>query len=325
MEQYKKINLLRTMILIREFENFVGAAKYRNEIIGQVHCCTGQEAIVVGTCTALEKNDYVISNHRSHGHVLAKGADLNAVMAEMYGKATGTNGGKGGSMHIFDKEVGSICTTAIVGSGLPIGCGSAFASKFKKDGKVTVVFLGDGATNEGTFGECMNLASTLKLPIIFLVENNGIAITTHLHKVTLQTDIYQRAKAFGINSVQIDGQDVEEVYNTVKVAVESIKKGDGPKFIEIKTNRFCEHFEGAHFEKIAKLGYRDTLKIEELKISSDPIVTYLNKLLNFNLLTNDDFERIVKEEKEKVKKAFQFALESPLPSKDQAYTNIFVK
>jgi pyruvate dehydrogenase E1 component alpha subunit len=325
MEPYTKINLLRTMILIREFENFVGAAKFRNEIIGQVHCCTGQEAVVVGTCAALEKSDYVISNHRSHGHVLAKGANLNAVMAEIYGKATGTNGGKGGSMHIFDKEVGSICTTAIVGSGLPIGCGSAFASKFKKDGKVTVVFLGDGATNEGTFGECLNLASTLNLPIIFLLENNGIAITTHFNKVTLQTDIYQRAKSYGIKSVQINGQDVEEVYNTVKIAKESVKKGEGPMFIEVKTTRFSEHFEGAHFAKIAKLGYRDNLKIEELKKSSDPIVIFLNKLLHFELLTNDNFEQIVNEEKEKVEKAFIFASESPLPSIDMAYTSIFVQ
>ena len=324
MELNTKINLLRTMILIREFENFVGAAKFRNEIMGQVHCCTGQEAVVVGTCAALEKSDYVISNHRSHGHVLAKGANLNAIMAEMYGKATGTNGGKGGSMHIFDKEVGSICTTAIVGSGLPIGCGSAFASKFKNDGKVTVVFLGDGATNEGTFGECMNLASSLKLPIIFLLENNGIAITTHFHKVTIQTEIFLRAKAFGIKSVQINGHDVEEVYNNVKVAIESIKNGDGPMFIEVKTTRFSEHFEGAHFAKIAKLGYRDSAKIEELKITSDPIVTFLNKLLHSRLLTNDDFEQIVKEEKEKVAKAFQFAFESPVPDINMAYTNIFV-
>jgi TPP-dependent pyruvate/acetoin dehydrogenase alpha subunit len=324
MESNIKINLLRTMILIREFENFVGAAKFRNEIMGQVHCCIGQEAVVVGTCAALEKSDYVISNHRSHGHVLAKGANLNAVMAEMYGKATGTNGGKGGSMHIFDKEVGSICTTAIVGSGLPIGCGAAFASKFKKDGKVTVVFFGDGATNEGTFGECMNLASSLKLPIIFLLENNGIAITTHFHKVTIQTEIYERAKAFGIKSIQINGQDVEEVYNTVKVAIESIKNGDGPMFIEVKTTRFSEHFEGAHFAKIAKLGYRDNAKIEELKISSDPILNFFNKLLYLRLLSSDDFQQIVKEEKIKVQKAFQFALDSPEPDIDMAYTNIFV-
>jgi TPP-dependent pyruvate/acetoin dehydrogenase alpha subunit len=324
MESNIKINLLRTMILIREFENFVGAAKFRNEIMGQVHCCTGQEAVVVGTCAALEKSDYVISNHRSHGHVLAKGANLNAVMAEMYGKVTGTNGGKGGSMHIFDKEVGSICTTAIVGSGLPIGCGSAFASKFKKDGKVTVVFFGDGATNEGTFGECMNLASSLKLPIIFLLENNGIAITTHFHKVTIQTEIYERAKAFGIKSIQINGQDVEEVYNTVKVAIESIKNGDGPMFIEVKTTRFSEHFEGAHFAKIAKLGYRDNAQIEELKISSDPILNFFNKLLHLRLLTSDDFQQIVKEEKEKVQKAFQFTIDSPEPDIDMAYTNVFV-
>jgi TPP-dependent pyruvate/acetoin dehydrogenase alpha subunit len=323
----KKIqfSLLRSMVLIREFENFVGAAKFRNEIIGQVHCCTGQEAVVVGTCSALEKSDYVISNHRSHGHVLAKGANLNSVMAEMYGKATGTNGGKGGSMHIFDKEVGSICTSAIVGSGLPIGCGSAFASKFKKDGKVTVVFLGDGATNEGTFGECLNLASSLKLPIIFLVENNGIAITTHFDKVTLQTEIYQRAKAYGIKSIQINGQDVEEVYNSVKVARESIKNGDGPMFIEARTTRFSEHFEGAHFAKIAKLGYRDNEKIEQLKISSDPILTFLNKLLSFKSITYNDFEQIVSEENEKVEKAFLYASASPLPSIDMLYANIFVQ
>jgi TPP-dependent pyruvate/acetoin dehydrogenase alpha subunit len=319
-----KISLLRSMLLIREFENFVGSAKFRNEIIGQVHCCTGQEAVVVGTCAALNKNDYIISNHRSHGHILAKGADLNAVMAEMYGKATGTNGGKGGSMHIFDKEVGAICTTAIVGSGLPIGCGSAFASKFKKDGKVTVVFLGDGATNEGTFGECMNIASSLQLPIIFLIENNGIAITTHFQEITLQTDIYKRSEGYGIKSVQINGHDVEEVYNTVISSIEAIRKGEGPMLVEVLTTRFSEHFEGAHFAKIAKLGYRDQMEIEKKKLNSDPIMIFKEKLMDLKLLTKYDFDVMVNEEKDRVEKAFQFALESPYPSIDEAYTNIFI-
>lgn len=324
MEINIKILLIRSMILIREFEKFVSSAKLRNEILGQVHTCIGQEAVIVGSCIALNKEDYIISTHRSHGHVLAKGANIKQVMAELYGKSTGTNGGKGGSMHIFDKEVGSICTTAIVGSGLPIGLGASFASKFLNDGKITLVFFGDGATNEGTFGESLNLAATLKLPIIFLLENNGIAITTNFDSVTLNTDIYKRAISYGIKSFQIDGQDVEATYNVVKQAIGLIKDGQGPIFIEAKTIRFNEHAEGAHYAKFSDCGYRNKDEIELLKVSSDPIIVYSNDLINQKVLSKEYLEEMIFHASQEVQDALKFAIESPLPSLSDAYSNIYV-
>lgn len=324
MENKIKIELLRTMIFVREFEKEVSAAKLRNEINGQVHTCIGQEAVVVGSCLALSKDDYVISNHRSHGHVLAKGANVNYVMAELYGKITGTNGGKGGSMHIFDKEVGVICTTAIVGSGLPVGLGSAFASKYLKDNKITTVFFGDGATNEGTFGESLNLAATLKLPLIFMLENNGFAITTHFEKAALNTNIFERAISYGIKSFEVDGQNVEEVYEIVSLAVELIKNGQGPVFIEAKTHRFNEHAEGVHYEKITKTGYRDIKKIDELKVNCDPIINYSIQLQNEGIVHENEFQFIVQQEQQKVRNATIFAINSDTPSITDAFTNIYV-
>lgn len=312
------------MILIREFEKLVSEAKLKNEILGQVHSCIGQEGVVVGTCLALTKEDYIISNHRSHGHVIAKGADLNSIMAEIYGKSTGTNGGRGGSMHIFEKDVGSICTTAIVGSGLPIGLGSSFASNFLNDGKITTVFFGDGATNEGTFGESLNIASILKLPIIFLLENNGLAITTKTENSSLITDFYQRAASYGIKSFQVDGQDVEEVYTKVKKAVKYIKKSNSPVFIEAKTIRFSEHAEGVHYANISKSGYRSLTELERLKLEKDPIKNYLSSLIEDSIINYDGYKQIIRKEKNKLKIALKFALESPLPNEDEAYTNVYI-
>ncbi len=312
------------MVLVREFEKEVSNAKLRNEILGQVHTCIGQEAVVVGTCSALRKDDYVISNHRSHGHVLAKGANVNNVMAELYGKVTGTNGGKGGSMHIFDREVGVICTTAIVGSGLPIGLGSAFASKYLRDSKISVVFFGDGATNEGTFGESLNLAATYKLPLIFMLENNGFAITTNIKNACANINLFDRAKSYGIKSFQVDGQKVEEVFDTVTHAIEQINLGQGPIFIEAKTHRFSEHAEGTHYAKITEMGYRDISKINELRKSQDPVTNFSQQLIKAGVITEKDYQIIVEKEIEKIREATNFAIISDMPSENEAFTNIFV-
>ena len=324
MENPEKISLLRKMIRIRCFEEKSTEYKLNGKIIGMVHCTTGQEAVDVGVCAALNENDYILSNHRPHGHMIAKGADINLLMAEMFGKKTGTNGGKGGSMHITDKSIGSLGATGIVGSGIPVACGAAFASKYKNDGKITCVFFGDGATNEGTFHECMNLASIWKLPIIFLLENNSVAVTTLLEKVTVCCDLYNRAQNYGISSMHVDGQNVEQVYNAVKSAITEIKKGNGAVLIEAKTHRFNEHAEGAAYARMADSGYRDTNEVDNWKANKDPIKLYINKLVEENVIVNSEIKRIYTEEKHHIEEAIEFAKESSFPNNDEAYRNVFI-
>jgi len=324
MEKFDKITLLRKMIRIRLFEEKSVECHLKGKIKGMLHCTTGQEAVDVGTCTALDESDYVIGNHRPHGIMIAKGADVNLLMAEMYGKSSGTNGGKGGSMHLFDKSIGSLGSTAIVGSGLPLACGAAFASNYKKDGKITCVFFGDGAANEGTFHESMNLASKWKLPIIFLLINNGVAITTLLENVTLNSDLYQRAQPYGICSKKIDGQSVEDVYSSVKSAIAHIKSGKGPALIEAKTFRFNEHAEGAAYARLTDTGYRDRHEVDNWIANKDPIKLYAKKLIEGNFIRDSEIRCIYDEEKHHIEKAIIFAEGSPFPKINEAYSNVFI-
>ena len=312
------------MIRIRIFEEKVSDYKLKGKILGQVHCCIGQEAIAVAACSSLDHTDYIVSNHRSHGHVIAKGVDINMIMAEIFGKSTGTNGGKGGSMHIIDKTHGSICTSSIVGSGLPIACGTAFASKYKGDGKITCVFFGDGAANEGTFNESMNLASIWKLPIIFFIENNGVAITTLLENVSFTNDLYTRAQSYGIESQQVDGQNIEEVYSAMKLAIESVKQGNGPVLIEAKTCRFHEHAEGEAYARMTDTGYRDNNQVEHCKIHRDPIKLFSDKLISENIIEPSQIEGFFQEENLIIENAIIFAEKSSFPKNEDAYTNIFI-
>jgi TPP-dependent pyruvate/acetoin dehydrogenase alpha subunit len=319
-----KIHLLRSMIRIREFENAVGKLKLEGKIFGQIHSCIGQEALVVGTCLALDKSDYLISNHRSHGHLIAKGANLNSLMAEIFGKSTGTNGGRGGSMHLFDKEIGAICTTAIVGSGLPVSCGSALASKILNDNKITCVFFGDGAANEGVFSESLNIASLWKLPVLFLLENNGVAITTLLQETTKNQIISERATSYDIHSVRVDGQDVESVFTQVSKAIRFIRNGNGPIFIEGLTFRFNEHAEGLHYLKMKDVGYRNNEFISNQIIYNDPIMNYYKELSLDEILQEEEFNKIVLEEKKLIDDALIYAENSPKPAEEDVYKNIFI-
>lgn len=323
MEDNEKRNLLQKMIRVRCFEEAVIEKKELGIIQGPVHTTVGQEATDVGVCVALEKTDYIIGTHRSHGYMLAKGADMNKMMAEIYGKATGTNHGKGGSMHVSDSSIGSLGSSGIVGSGMPIACGAGFASKFKKDNKVTCVFFGDGASNEGTFHESLNLASVWKLPIIFLVKNNGLAITTSLKKTTVLDDIHIRANSYGMPGYILDGQNVEEVYTAIKSVLNYIREGNGPVLVEVKTKRFREHQEGLGYKKIANVNYRDNEQVQYDINNNDPISLYKNKLINNNIISEKEFLSIVNEEKKHVENAITFSEKSPVPLKDTVYKNIF--
>ena len=324
MENHKKISLLRLMIRIRCFEEKVVEYKTDNKIAGPVHTRIGEEAIDAGVCSALSRQDYIVGNFRSHGHMIAKGANINCLMAEIFGKKTGTNGGKGGSMHVSDPSIGSLGASAIVGSGLGIACGAAFASLYKNEGKIACVFFGDGAANEGIFFECMNLASAWKLPVIFLLENNGFAITTPLEQVSVSKDLYHRAEPFGITSKQIDGQNVEEVYDNVELAISNIKEGRGPVLIEAKTLRFHEHQEGPYYAKLANVGYRDKQEVDYWIENRDPIKLFSKKLIVENIITADELEHIYTEEEHNVDNAIEYADTSSFPSNKDAYSNVFI-
>lgn len=323
MKSEMQIELLQKMIRVRCFEEAVSEKKEQNIIFGPVHTTIGQEAVDVGVCSALLKDDYIIGTHRSHGYMIGKGANIKTMMAEIYGKKTGTNGGKGGSMHVSDKEIGSMGASGIVGSGMPLSCGTGFASKYKNDKKVTCVFFGDGASHEGTFHESLNLASIWKLPVIFLLKNNGLAITTVLEQTSAIKEFYIRANSYNIPGYVLDGQNVEEMYENISSIVEYVRSGNGPVLVEAKTIRFREHQEGLGYKKIANSNYRDNEKVAYDIENNDPILNYKKKLIINNIINEAEYEIFVKKEKENIEDAIKFAEESPNPDISNAYTNIY--
>lgn len=238
----KQKEMFRQMCVIREFDTQVRTLWMKNDIYGLAHSYVAAEAIAVGACAALNKDDYITSTHRGHGHTIAKGANVRAMMAELHGKYEGLNHGKGGSMHIADVDIGMLGATGIVGSGMPIAVGSAIAAKVLKNNKVTICFHGDGGTNQGVWHESINMAAAWKLPAIFLIENNQHAIATKAEWVCGQTDLYKRAIGYGIEGVQVDGFNVFEVYKAVKKAVEKARTGEGPTLIEARFMRILGHF-----------------------------------------------------------------------------------
>lgn len=317
------IQLLYRMMLIRKFESIVGEYKLKRQIYGMAHACNGQEAIAVGVCAALKKNDYVISNHRPHGHAIAKGVDISKIMAEIFGKVTGTNGGKGGSMHISDSSVGFLPSTGIVGSGIPVACGAAFASKFKDEKLISCVFFGDGAANEGVLHECLNFASIWKLPVLFVLEDNGLAVTTHTRDTSACTDYTILASAYGICATSVDGQDVEAVYETTMNAVDYIRRKYSPMFIQAKTHRFNEHAEGEYYLKLRETHYRDNDTLTEQIERDCPIKRYIEILQKRNVITQNQILEIEWKVDEIINKSLDFALNSPVPYKESAYKNIY--
>lgn len=317
------INLLYKMMLIRAFENIVGEYKMKRQIYGMAHCCNGQEAIAVGVCAALDEKDYVISNHRPHGHAIAKGVEVPRIMAEIFGRATGTNGGKGGSMHITDDNVGFFPSTGIVGSGIPIACGAAFASKYKKDNKVTCVFFGDGAANEGVLHECLNFASIWKLPIIFILEDNGLAVTTQTRDTSACLDYTLLASAYNLKALKVDGQDVEAVYRTVLEAVNLARTQNYPMLLQAKTIRFNEHAEGEYYLKMRERNYRDYSVLSKQIVEDCPIQRYIDILLKRQVITKTQILELERKVNDEISSSLEFALNSPSPSSNAAFENIY--
>jgi TPP-dependent pyruvate/acetoin dehydrogenase alpha subunit len=304
------VDLLRTMWLIRAFEEKVSALYSAREIVGLIHLGIGQEAVAVGTCSQLKRADYVFGGHRSHGHAIAKGADIKRLMAELAGRAAGYCRGKGGSMHIAAIESGFVTATGVVGGTIPLALGAAFAAKERKKREVAVVFFGDGAGQAGAFHESLNIASLWKLPVIFVCENNGYAEFTPLAAHTLVERLSHHARTYRISSSTIDGNDILAVRHTVRKAVELARAGRGPAFIECLTYRLRGHYEGDPAK------YRELSQLAEWK-KKDPIIRFTNVLERKTLVSKKETQAVESEARELVEKAAEFALSSPWPDTEE--------
>ena len=266
------LKLYKTMVRIRRFEEKLYELFLTRPMPGSMHQYNGQEAVAAGVCAHLNQDDYVTSTHRGHGHCIAKGADLNAVMAEMMAKETGCCRGLGGSMHIADFSVGMLGANAIVAAGIPIAVGAAWTCQYRGNQQVSVAFFGDGAANEGAFHEALNLAAVWQLPVVFVCENNVYGFSTHYRRTMLLENIADRAAAYGMPGVVADGMDVQAVYQTAGEAIWRARNGGGPTLIEYKTYRFMGH---SRFEPS---GYRTKDEVAEWK-ERDPIVQFRKQLL----------------------------------------------
>jgi pyruvate dehydrogenase E1 component alpha subunit len=316
--QEKLLWIYEKMRLIREFEERLHTDFAAGKIPGFVHLYAGEEAVAVGVCAHLTDADFITSTHRGHGHCIAKGVDLNEMMAEIYGKATGSCKGKGGSMHIADVDKGMLGANGIVGGGPPLACGAGLTAKVKGSGQVTVCFFGDGASNQGTTLEGMNLAGVWKLPVIFVCENNRYAETTSPRYSVSGQDIAARARGFGMPSVAVDGQDVFAIYEAVQEAVDRGRRGEGPTFIEAQTYRYYGHFEGD------TIRYRD--KEEEAHYrSQDCIERFRQTVLKQGVLSEAELAAVDQKAKHAIAEAVAFAERSPLPERAEMLTDVYVE
>ena len=317
----KLLDLYNTMVKIRLFEDRVVDLYARGLVPGLAHLYLGEEAIAAGACGVLREDDYITSTHRGHGHVIAKGADLNLMMAELFGKKSGYCKGKGGSMHIADMNIGILGANGIAGGGIPIAAGAGLSIKLRKTDQVCVCFFGDGSSNNGTFHESLNLASLHRLPVIFVCENNqyGISVSQARHQAI--KDIAVRSTGYDMPGVVVDGNDVIEVYLAVSKAVLRARAGEGPTLIECKTYRWRGHHEG---DPNQGRRYRTTEEIEEWK-KKDPIPRLADKLLEEKVLTRKKIASIEAKVTEEIDRAVAYANESEFPSVEEMYEDVFLK
>lgn len=317
MDKKKAEWIYTTMVKIRRFEERVEKLLEAGDMPGFAHFYIGQEAIAAGVCANLNDSDYITSTHRGHGHCIAKGARLDRMMAELYGKATGYNKGKGGSMHIASPEIGILGANGIVGGGIPLAVGAGLSSKFKKDGRVTACFFGDGATNQGSFHEALNLASLLAVPVVFVCENNQFGVGSRICNVTRQPDLAKRSISYAMPGEIVDGQDVFAVYETAKKYVDNAPQGGGPALLEMKTWRFRAHFSGEPPQL-----YR-TREEEEQWLKRDPLVTAREKMVAQGLLTPERINAIETDVKKELEAAVEFARTSPDPAPESALEDVY--
>src|SRR5215510_4693821 len=310
------VDLYRQMLLIRRFEEKCAESYNLGKIGGFCHLYIGQEAVGVGAISAIRRDDYVVTSYREHGQALAKGMSPNAIMAELYGKATGCSHGKGGSMHLFDTSLNFLGGHAIVGGQIPLGTGLAFASKYKGTDQVTLVFFGEAAVNQGAFHESLNMAQLWKLPCIYICENNQYGMGTSLERAMSLRDIAQKACAYEMASEFVDGMDVLAVREATQRAVERGRKDYLPTLLEVRTYRFMGH-------SMSDPGnYRTRAEIEKYQ-ERDPIKLFSATLLEEKIVDQKTLDEIDRKVREEVEDSLRFADESPLPDPEELYTDIY--
>ncbi|MGQ9572456.1 MAG: thiamine pyrophosphate-dependent dehydrogenase E1 component subunit alpha [Dehalococcoidia bacterium] len=313
----KLIEMYECMVTIRQFEEGAAGLTRDGRIKGAIHLYVGEEAVAVGACLAVGKDDYIASTHRGHGHLIAKGGDPKRMYAELFGRQDGYCRGKGGSMHIADLDLGILGANGIVGAGPPIAVGAAFAAQYKGERGVSLCFFGDGASNQGTIHEAMNLAAVLKLPVVFICENNLYGEWTRQNRHQTVTDIAERAKAYAMPGVVVDGMDLFAVHEAVTDAVERARRGEGPSLVECKTYRYYDHQgvgDGA--------ADRPTEEMEEWR-TRDPILRLRRHLIETETLTEAEIEDIERRVAARIEEAIAFAEASPLPTEDDLLTDVY--
>lgn len=310
------LTMYERMVRIRKFEEKAAELFAKGLLPGFIHTYVGEEATAVGVCAALNPDDLVTSTHRGHGHVIAKGGEPQYMMAELYGKETGYCKGKGGSMHIADPDKGILGANGIVGGGLPIATGAGLSVKLRNSNQVVACFFGDGASNQGTFHESINMASLWKLPVVYVCENNLYGEFTPQKRHQAITDISQRATAYGIPGVTVDGMDVVAVYEATQEAIKRARSGNGPTLIEAKTYRFHGHFEGD-----PQL-YRDKAEVQKW-MERDPIANFEKQLLESKVVAEEDLRKIQEAVQHEIDEAVKFAENSPYPADKEAVEDIY--
>lgn len=313
------IELYERMLIIRQFEEQAIALFERGHIRGNVHPCIGQEAVSVGVCATLRRDDYMTSTHRGHGNCLAKGADPRIMMAELLGRVTGYCKGKGGSMHIADFEGGNLGANGIVGGGFPIATGAGIGIQNRGTDQVVVCYFGDGAANQGTFHESLNLAALWKLPVLYVCENNQYALSTPLRESVGLPELSERARGYGIPGVRVDGNDVLAVHAAAGEAVRRARAGGGPTLLDCLTYRFFGHFTG---DKGHGITYRSKGEMEEWRTRC-PIVRFRRYLLDAAIVTDEQIEKTEKRVEALIAAAAQYGLDSPWPSPEEAVEDVF--
>jgi pyruvate dehydrogenase E1 component alpha subunit len=310
------LELYRKMVTVREFETMAGEHFAAGEIPGFIHLSIGQEASSVGVCSCLRKDDYVITTHRGHGHMIAKGADLKKMTAELFGKIDGYCKGKGGSMHVADFAIGFLGANGVVAGGLPIITGAGLSIKLRKTDQVGLAFFGDGACNRGPVHEAMNMAAIWKLPVIFVVENNQYASTTPMSYSCAVGDLCSRAAGYGMPGVKVDGNDILAVRKAATAAVKRARAGEGPTFIENKTYRIRGHFEGDPQK------YRSTEEVQTWG-EKDPLERFSALLTGKKILNRSQAAKILEEIRAELDEALAFAQASPFPEPEDALNDLY--
>ena len=312
------MRMFRRMVMIRQFEENANDLYTRALMPGITHLYSGEEAIAVGVCEALRSDDYITSTHRGHGHCVAKGAALDRMFAELLGKEADYCKGKGGSMHIADPDTGNLGANAIVGGSMGIATGAALSAKRQGNGRVAVCFFGDGALGQGLLYEVMNMAALWKLPVIYVCENNLYNEYTH-NSETIAGDILTRARGFGVPGVSVDGQDVQAVYDAAKKLIDNARAGGGPQFLLCSTYRFTGH----HVGDVNREYYRSKQEEQLWKTERDPITLFSAWLIEQKIADRTRLDQIKSEVEAEMKKAVQFAMESPYPAVDKVDQDIY--